>query len=202
MTTRVVVISAGLRSPSSTRLLADELAAAVRAQLGVHEVQIDHIEVRDHAHAIADALLTGFPTGALREALDQVAAADALVAVTPTFQGSYSGLFKSFVDLIEEGTLRGTPVLLGATGGSERHSLVIEHALRPLFAYLGAFVLPTGVYAATSDFGGDGAAALQRRIDRAAVEAAKVLGGNSIRGPKPDEFADFVPFDQLLKSVG
>lgn len=203
--TKLVVISAGLRSPSSTRLLADQLAQAARTQLlgaDVSEVEVHHIEVRQHAHAIADALLAGFPTGALADDLRAVTEADALVVVTPTFQASFSGLFKSFLDLVEEGTLRGTPVLLGATGGSERHSLVIDHALRPLFAYMGAFALPTGVYAATSDFGGEGAAALERRIERAAGELRTVLAGNSIRKPKVDEFANFTPFDQLLGSIG
>lgn len=197
--TTVTVISAGLRSPSSTKLLADQLADAVRRQLDA--VDIHNIEVRDLAHEITDALLTGFPTGALKDALEQVTASDAIIAVTPTFQASYSGLFKSFVDLIEPDTLRGTPVLVAATGGTERHSLAIDHALRPLFAYMGAFVLPTGVYAATSDFGGEGAAALERRIERAAGELRTVLGGSSIRKPKADEFADVTPFEQLLTAA-
>ncbi|MBC9958298.1 CE1759 family FMN reductase [Yimella sp. cx-51] len=198
--TTVTVISAGLRSPSSTRLLADQLTDAVRAGMG--EVEVHHIEVRDHAHAMMDALLTGFATGELREALDQVAAADAVIVVTPTFQASYSGLFKSFVDLIDVDALRGTPVLVAATGGSERHSLVLDHALRPLFAYLGAFVLPTGIYAGTADFGGEGTAALAGRIDRSVGELAAVLGGSSIRKPKVDEFANFTPFDQVLANAG
>lgn len=195
--TTVTVVSAGLRSPSSTRLLADQLADAVRTRLG--DVDVRHVEVREHAHAIADALLTGFASGELREALDQVESADALVVVTPTFQASYSGLFKSFVDLVDEDALRGTPVLVAATGGTERHSLVLEHALRPLFAHLRAFVLPTGVYAATADFGGEGAPALSRRIDRAADELATVLGdGAGLRRPPADAFADVTPFEQLL----
>ena len=146
-------------------------------------------------HAITDALLTGFPTGDLRDALADVTGADALVAVTPTFQGSYSGLFKSFLDLVEAGTLRGVPVLLAATGGTERHSLVIEHALRPLFSYLGALTVPTGVYAATADFGGAGSAPLAARVDRAAAELAALLAG----GPgRPAAEAEVVPFADLL----
>ena len=105
-------------------------------------------------------------------------------------------LMKSAVAATHDSTV------LGATGGSERHSLVIDHALRPLFSYMGAFALPTGVYAATSDFGGEGAAALERRIERAAGELRTVLAGNSIRKPKVDQFADFTPFDQLLGSIG
>ncbi|WP_374929001.1 CE1759 family FMN reductase [Kytococcus sedentarius] len=172
--TRLAVVSAGLRSPSSTRTLADRLAAASeRALPGPVETTV--VEVREHAHGIADALLTGFPSGDLETALTAVQGADAVIVVTPTFQASYAGLFKSFVDLVAADTLRGTPVLLAATGGSERHSLVIEHALRPLFSYLGASTVPTGVYAATADFGAD-TLALDRRIDRAATELAALVG--------------------------
>lgn len=180
--TVITVLSAGLRAPSSTRNLADQLAAATRTVFETTDetadapVDVRVIEVREHAHAVADALLSGFPVGSLRTALDDVAAADALIVVTPTFQGSYGGLFKSFADLLEADTVRGTPVLLAATGGSERHSLVIEHALRPLFSYLGALTVPTGVYAATSDFGGPGAAALSERIQRATAELAELAG--------------------------
>lgn len=178
MTRRSIIISAGLRSPSSTRNLADQLAAAVgrRFEAAGEPVDADVVEVREHAHAIADALLAGFPLGDLADVIRRVETADALVVVTPTFQGSYSGLFKSFADLLDPEAVRGTPVLLAVTGGSERHSLVVEHALRPLFAYLGAVTVPTGVYAATSDFGGPGATALAARIDRAAGELVALAG--------------------------
>lgn len=192
---KLAVVSAGLRNPSSTTLLADQLTAATAHALG--EVEVSRIEVRDHAHAIADALLTGFPTGALKQALDEVSGAEALILVTPTFQASYAGLFKSFVDLIEEGSIRGIPVLLAATGGSERHSLVIDHALRPLAAYLGALTVPTAIFAATSDFG---AAALDRRIERATGELAALAGGASVRRPVTDRFGDVTPFEDLLNA--
>jgi FMN reductase len=197
----VTVVSGGLRAPSSTRLLADQLAEAARRALedAGDTVELRHVELREHAHAITDAMLTGFPTGALRDALADVTGADALVAVSPTFQGSYGGLFKSFMDLVEAGTLRGVPVLLAATGGTERHSLVIEHALRPLFSYLGAPTVPTGVYAATADFGGEGAPALAERIARAAGELAVMLDGGRA-GPPPARGP--VPFTDLLPGGG
>lgn len=198
MTDRILtVVSGGLRTPSSTRLLADQLAAAARTALadaGV-TVEVRHVEVREHAHAITDALLTGFPTGALRDSLADVTGADALIVVTPVFQGSYSGLFKSFIDLVDAGTVRGVPVVLAATGGTERHSLVIEHALRPMFSYLGALTVPTGVYAATADFGGSGSAALADRIGRAARELALLVAGGASRTPPEPEL---VPFADLL----
>jgi FMN reductase len=195
----LTVVSGGLRTPSSTRLLADQLASAAGAALAEAgagaTVDLRQVELREHAHAIADALLTGFPTGALADALGDVTGADALVVVTPTFQGSYSGLFKSFLDLVEAGTLRGVPVLLAATGGTERHSLVIEHALRPLFSYLGALTVPTGVYAATADFGGQGSAALADRIGRAARELADLV---SRAAPRAAPGPELVPFADLL----
>ena len=208
---RIVVVSAGLRSPSTTRLLADDLAQQVVAALGP-DTQVEHVELRDHAHALADALLTGFPTGALADAVEAVGRADGLIVVTPTFSASYSGLFKSFFDILEPGTLADVPVLLAATGGTERHSLVLEHALRPLFVYLGAAPVRTGVYAATSDFGGAGVAALQTRIARAADELAgavqgagkgtarRTMSADLAAGPEDlDGGGTVVPFEQLLR---
>ena len=61
-----------------------------------------------------------------------------MVAVTPAFNASFSGLFKSFFDVLPEETLTDMPVMIAATGGTERHSLVLEHAMRPLFSYLHA----------------------------------------------------------------
>ena len=169
-----------------------------------HEAEVRTIELREHAHAIADALLTGFPVGALRESTDAVASADALVVVSPTFSASYSGLFKSFFDLFEAGSLPDKPTLLAATGGTERHSLVLEHALRPLFVYLGASPVRTGVYAATSDFGGDGAGRLHTRIARASgeVAAALIAGGDTVQRRPPDPYDDVVPFEDLLREGG
>lgn len=178
MTFRLAVVTAGLSQPSSTRLLADRIAAAASAALGGvgHEVELEAIELRPLAHAITDAMLTGFPAGDLAAALESVARADALVAVTPVFGGTFSGLFKSFVDVIPRGDLAGTPVVLAATGGSTRHSLAVEHALRPLLAFHQAITVPTGVFAATDDFGGAGADGLTARIERAAQELARLVG--------------------------
>ncbi len=201
----LTIVSAGLRDPSSTRLLADRIAAAAERELGEargRALDVRHVEVRRHAHAVADALLTGFPTGDLAAALRDVAEADAIVLVTPTFQASYSGLFKSFMDLVEADDVRGTPVLLAATGGTERHSLVTEHALRPLATYLGMTTVPTAIYAATQDFGGPGTAALTQRIDRAVGELGSLLGIRPTAGPDSAEAAAVTPFADLLARLG
>lgn len=182
MTRRIVAVSAGLSEPSSTRLLADRLLEAVDRHVTAHgeEVTVEVVELRPLARLIADQMLTRFPSGALTQAIETVLSADALVAVTPVFSGSYSGLFKSFFDNLDVGALDGKPVLLAATGGSARHSLMLDHAMRPLFSYLHASVVPTGVMAATDDFG---TAGLDRRVDRAAAELAGAITSAPLSAP-------------------
>ena len=194
----IAVISAGLSQPSSTRLLAGKLAEATAGQLPAG-TEVITIELRDLAHDIVNALLTGFPAPALREAIEQVVSADALIAVTPLYSGSYNGLFKSFFDVLEPGALAGKPVLIAATGGTARHSLALEHAIRPLFSYLRAITVPTAVFAATEDWGAAGGTGegLTERIERAGAE----LGALVDRREPPaqaDPYASVTPFDQLL----
>ncbi|NYJ01333.1 FMN reductase [Nocardioides thalensis] len=212
MTRKIVVVAAGLSVPSSTRLLADTLGGAVEGAVAARgeEVEVEYVELRPLAHALADHMLTGFPTGDLADAIDKVTRADALVVVTPVFAGSYSGLFKTFFDVLEIGALEGKPVLIGATAGTARHSLVLDHALRPLFAYLRALVVPTGVFAASEDFGGTALeGGLRKRAERAAIELAALLGCSGQTASRParrrlveDEFADVTPFEQLLREAG
>jgi FMN reductase len=194
---RVAVVSAGVSVPSSTRLLADRLVAALGTALDGAELDVIHVELREHAHALADAVLTGFPPTSLARSVRAVESADAVIAVTPVFSASYSGLFKSFVDVLDKEALRRTPVLIGATAGTARHSLVLEHAMRPLFSYLGALVVPTGVFAATEDFGQRG---LDERIARAAGELAGLLEQRPPAAQR-DDFEDVVPFTELLRDA-
>jgi len=217
VTKKLVVISGGLSQPSSTRLLADRIAGAVTREVTARgeALDVEVIELRQLARDIADHLVSGMPPARLRDALASVSSADGLVAVTPVFSASYAGLFKSFVDLLDPDSLTGKPVIIAATAGTPRHSLVLDHALRPLFTYLRAVVVPTGVFAATEDFGGagrDGADGLDRRVARAAAELAELLVRTSgaVRGfnaPPVDEVGQVdrldedsvVPFEQLLR---
>ncbi|MFC8364267.1 FMN reductase [Streptomyces griseorubiginosus] len=198
---KLVVVSAGLSVPSSTRLLADRLAAAVGRTA---EVDVQVVELRELAVDIAHHFTNGFPGQALSAALDAVTGADGLVVVTPVFSASYSGLFKSFFDLVEPEALAGKPVLIAATGGTARHSLVLDHALRPLFSYLKAVVVPTGVYAASEDWGAEG---LDARIERAAGELGALMSGLSAvpgatgRRSSADTFEDVVPFEERLAAL-
>ncbi len=177
---RLVAVSAGLSTPSSTRLLADRLVQSARYELAAqgHEVETHVVELRDLAVAVANNLVTGFPAPPLAAAIDAVTGAHGLIVVTPVFTASYSGLLKSFFDLIDPQALAGKPVLVAATGGTARHSLALDHALRPLFAYLRAAVVPTGVYAASEDWGSGGdsyAEGLPGRVQRAGGELAALM---------------------------
>jgi FMN reductase len=178
-TRRIAVISAGLSNPSSTRMLADRLSDATVRQLEERGIQteVDVFELRDYAHDITNHLLTGFAPPALESMIDAVVSADAIIAATPIFSTSYSGLFKSFIDVLDPDALTGKPVLIGANAGTPRHSLAIDYAIRPLFAYLHAEAVPTGVFAASSDWGGsaDQVAPLSERIERGARELAEAM---------------------------
>lgn len=198
---KLTVVTAGLSQPSSTRLLADRLAAATERALGARgvEVTVEFIELREHAHDVTNAALSGFPSPRLREVVTNVIEADGLIAVTPIINASYSGLFKAFFDVLDADALSGKPVLISATGGTERHSLALEHALRPLFSHLKAVAVPTAVYAASADWGpgksDDGA--LVNRIERAASELADQMSRNPSGGPA-DPFDDVMSFEELL----
>ncbi|MGV9733480.1 CE1759 family FMN reductase [Rhodococcus aetherivorans] len=218
MSRRIVVVTAGLSQPSSTRLLADRIAAAVTAAVGARgeSTDVEVIELRDLATDLAITVATGgLPAPAVARAREQVSHADGLIAVTPVFTASYSGLFKMFFDVLDTDALNGMPTIVAATAGSARHSMVLDFAMRPLLTFLRAVVVPTGVFAATEDFGaGEAGAALGSRIRRAAEElAALVVGertgvdgftpassparprssGNSLRAPG-------TPFQDLLRA--
>jgi FMN reductase len=203
MTARsLAVVTAGLSQPSSTRLLADRLAAATEQALRDRGVtpDVEIVELRELAHDLTDNLLTGFPSPALGAAIDTVVRADGLIVVTPIFTASYSGLFKMFFDVLDSGSLVGKPVLIGATAGTARHSLALEHALRPMFAYLRSLVVPTGVFAAAEDWGTGGGGtsrALADRVERAAGELAELVAARAPQAPV-DPFATPTPFEQLL----
>jgi FMN reductase len=198
---RLAVVSGGLNEPSSTRLLADRLATAAGralAELEV-EVEVDVIDLRDHAYDLTNMMLTGFAAPDLATAIDQVVKADGLIAATPIFSASYSGLFKTFFDVLEPDALAGKPVLIAATAGTARHSLALEHVVRPLFSYLHAVVVPTTVFAASEDWGRSSGAVevLSDRIDRGARELARLVASDQ-RPAVVDPYDDVTSFEDLL----
>ena len=197
MSASIVVITAGVSQPSSSRLLADRLAQAVGNALGGlgESADITVVELREHAKDLANHFVTGFGAPKLTAVLQQVAEADAVIAVSPIFSASYSGLFKMFFDVLEQDALTGKPVLIGATGGTARHSLALEYALRPLFSYLHAVVVPTAVFAAPEDWASENV--LADRLDRAADELARLITNRPAAGAHSE--AEVVPFERLLQ---
>jgi len=193
---KLTVVSAGVTVPSSTRLLADRLATAVGGQT---EVSVEFVDLRDLATDIANNVVTGFPSPKLSSAIAAVTGADGVIAATPIFTASYSGLFKSFFDVVDQDALTGKPVLIAATGGTARHSLALEHALRPMFTYLRAVVVPTAVYAASEDWASSGGDDLAHRIARAAGELVELMTGRPPAAPAAEE--QVIPFEQQLAAL-
>lgn len=146
---RIVAVSGGLQRPSRSATLAEHLLELIADQVAC---QPQLIEMGDLAPQLAGAVWRTHLPAAVEQALAAVGQADVLVVVTPVFRGSYTGLFKHFFDFVDQDALIDKPVLLAATGGSERHSLVIDHQLRPLFSFFQARTLPLGIYATDKDF--------------------------------------------------
>ncbi|KQR00295.1 NADPH-dependent FMN reductase [Arthrobacter sp. Leaf141] len=202
-TRRITVLSAGLGVPSSSRLLADQLAASTKRQLesAGYNVVVDFVELRDLAVDIANNFVTGYAAPKLAEVIAGVDASTGIIAVTPVFSASYSGLFKSFIDVLDPKSLTGKAVLLGATGGTDRHQMVLDYAMRPLFSYLRTRTAATAVFAGPQDWGSadDAASPLSERTGRAAAEFAVLL-----TGPQPGQAPatlESLPFEQLLAGI-
>ena len=174
-------------SPSSsatsrTLLLVRHLLDSLQQRL---HASVTLVELAPIARSLGQSLTRAEVEPAVEQALATVESADLLVVATPVYRGSYPGLFKHLVDFIELEALVATPVLLAATGGSERHALVIDHQLRPLFSFLQAHTLPIGVYATPADFDGEviNSAALQARIVLAVERASGHLSAQGVALP-------------------
>ena len=146
---RVVAVSGGLQRPSKSAALAEHLLDLIADEI---PCQQRLIELGQLAPQLAGAVWRSQLPATVERELAAVEQADVLVVTTPVFRGSYTGLFKHFFDFIHQDALIDKPVMLAATGGSERHALVIDHQLRPLFSFFQARTLPLGVYATDKDF--------------------------------------------------
>jgi FMN reductase len=206
----ITTVNAGISDPSSTRLLADRIVQKTVDALRESgtPATVRTIDLGPFAADIARALTSGMPNPDVRALIAQLAQADAVIAATPVYKAGISGLFKSFVDLLDDDLLIAKPVILAATGGSARHAMVVDDQLRPLFAFLRAIPMPTSLYAAPEDWA---SADLGKRIDRAAQELAIMLstgagrqiaernrdgyqhqfGGNATAAPRSIDDVDF-----------
>jgi FMN reductase len=145
----IVGISGNLARPSRTRTLVDAILAEIE-QRGLGAT--GSFDIVDAGPDIGASLSREGASERVDRILSAIENADVLVVASPVYKASYTGLFKHLFDLLDPKALEGRDVLLAATGGSERHALVIEHQLRPLFSFFGAHILPVSIYAVNGDF--------------------------------------------------
>ncbi len=171
MTRTIIGLSGNLDRPSKTRALVQTAVATAASRFEAVGAVFD---LADFGPSLGQARRVDDLSPPARSALDVVLSADALVVASPVYKGSYTGLFKHLFDLLDPQAFYGKPVLLAASGGGDRHALVIEHQLRPLFGFFEALTLPTGVYAADRDFtnGQPSSSGLNDRLGRAVDQFA------------------------------
>jgi FMN reductase len=170
----VVLLSGNTHRPSKSRGLAEFLGDKLAERTPVRLTQIDLI---DAGAGLGSAYFRSQLAGEARSVLETIEKADALIVATPVYKGSYPGLFKHLIDLVEMDALVNKPVLVGATGGGHRHALIVEHQLRPLFGFFSALVSPTTIYASDAEFteGVPAHPQLLERIAQAVAQFASLL---------------------------
>jgi len=171
---KIVAITAGVSDPSTTRMLSDRIAQKVTDLLRAQgrEAIVTTVDLAPMAGEIAQTLVTTYPGERVQAAIDVIAEADALIVSTPVYKAGVSGLFKSFIDILDNDLIIATPTILAATAGTSRHAMVVDEQMRGLFAYLRALPVPTSLFAAPEDWG---ASALTDRIARAATELVALV---------------------------
>ena len=181
---RTVVVSGSTSAPSKTLVLARRLLAGVAAEANIEPHVVDLAELGSE---IGSALTRSGLSPRAEQAVQRVENADILIAASPVYRGSYTGHFKHLFDLVDLNALIDTPVILAATGGSDKHCLVIEHQLRPLFGFLQALTVPVGVYASPADIveGEVRSELVLTRIRTAARQAVQFASSRSLAAPSP-----------------
>jgi FMN reductase len=189
-TFRLVVVSAGTSDPSSTRLLADRTAQRVTelAATRGHTVTVSAIDLREISTDISTALVSQLVTPKLQKIITALGDADGIIAAAPVYKAAPSGLFTSFFDVLDNDLLIGKPVVLAATAGTARHALVADDQMRPMFAYLRTMTAPTSLFAAPEDWSDP---ALNKRIDRAAVELVLLMESGFARKIKDESWQNY-----------
>lgn len=229
---KITALTASLSESSTSHRLAQrildaaaELATETAPETAAADPQAtapletETINLRGLAHQLVDSMLTGVPSDELDEVYAKLRTSDTVVLAAPVYNAAPIGLLTMFLQLFPEAGLRGIPVLLASTGGTARHSLAMDHHIRPLIAYLKGLALPTTVFAATDDWGlPEEQTGMRRRIEAAVEELLELASGSgqgagnsrgastsgahgtSRRVEPVDEFdpSTITPFDQLL----
>jgi len=171
---KVVAVSGSLHTPSKTTALVQEILASLGASI---DIDAHLIEISAIGPEFAGALTRDQLPDSVEQELLRVESADLLIVASPVYRASFTGLFKHFFDFVGQYALVDTPVLLVATGGTDRHALILEHQFRPLFGFFQALTLPIGVYANNSDFENHKVSSIQlhERIDLAIARALPLI---------------------------
>lgn len=171
---KLVAVSGGVQRPSRTSALVEHLVAAMAEAL---PIAARVVELGELAPRLAGAVYRKQLPPEVEAAVAAIESADLLIVASPVFRGTYTGLFKHLFDFVDQHALIDTPVLLAATGGSDRHALMLDTALRPLFSFFQALTLPIGVYASEADFDNYrvSSESLRARIVLAAERAAGLV---------------------------
>jgi FMN reductase len=177
---RIVAFSGNTRRPSRAHALAALIARRVQAHV---DADVEHYDVLAAGSGLGAALNRSQLDRQALGVLEAIEAADILIAVSPVYKGSYTGLFKHVFDYVDMDALIGRPVIIGATGGGPRHSLMVEHQMRPLFGFFQALTVPTAIYAEDSSFEDDGLTdpGILARVEAAAVQCAELAGALGCR---------------------
>jgi FMN reductase len=186
----LVVVTAGTSDPSSTRMLADQLAQRVTDLAGRrgNKVATRVIDLRELATEITTAMVSQLVGPKLQQAIAALGEADGIVASTPVYAAGASGLFTSFFQVLDSDLLIAKPVVLAATAGTARHALVVDEQLRSLFAYLRTTTVPTSLFAAPEDWSDP---ALAKRIDRAALELLLLMESGFARQVRDESWGSY-----------
>jgi FMN reductase len=156
---RVVVVNGSPNQQSKTMGLVDAVLTTLAEMV---PFEVSRVDVYRLGPGFTEAIERDGVTPEVEQALRSAEQADLLIAATPVFRGSYTGMFKHFFDLIDQYALANKLVLLAATGGGEHHALVLEHALRPLFGFFQSMTVPVALFASSGDF--DGTMLLNPRV--------------------------------------
>ncbi|PCN49084.1 FMN reductase [Curtobacterium sp. 'Ferrero'] len=181
---RVVGVSGSPSDPSRTSTLVAATVERMGQELG--DARTETVEIGPLLADLGAATSREAMAPATARALEAVESADVLVVGSPAFRAAYSGAFKLFFDWVGQYDLVDTPVLLTATGGSDRHALLVEHQMRPLFGFFQSTTLPLGVFGNERDFakreGGYDIASvdLELRIDQAVRRALPIIRGGFV----------------------
>lgn len=172
----LVVVTGGATRQSVSAMLAEKMREATVRELEKYgDVHVHTLHIGKFAYEIAEKLSGDDEDPELQKTYEKIFSADGIITVSPVFKASYSGLYKLFWDMTDENDLTDTPTFIGATGGSPRHSLMLDHTMRPLFGFMGAQVAPTGIYATPEEVTGTNQATLERRIARGATQFATMV---------------------------